>query len=152
MKHRYGCPDENRDQMVKTYGEVKDLKAENLTAAFCGIVDERNVFVVEYDTAEGHERNLLLYEDHPEYGYRICMNQKIADHILADMLCGTCGGYGQITDGNATVCDLCGGTGQQYNPNLYYDAMMGWTGGYMVCSGCGGSGYIGNVSYVACKT
>lgn len=26
-------------------------------------------------------------------------------------------------------------------PNLYYDAVMGWTGGYIGCSGCGGSGY-----------
>ena len=48
--------------------------------------------------------------------------------------CPSCGGAGWFT------CGICGGTGQQYIPNLYYDAVMGWTGGYQGCSGCGGSG------------
>lgn len=48
--------------------------------------------------------------------------------------CPSCGGAGRFT------CGICGGTGQQYIPNLYYDAVMGWTGGYQGCGGCGGSG------------
>ena len=48
--------------------------------------------------------------------------------------CPNCGGMGRFT------CGICGGSGQQYIPNMFYDPVMGWTGGYQGCGGCGGSG------------
>ena len=47
-----------------------------------------------------------------------------------------------FTQHQPTVCPICSGTGQQYIPNMYYDQIMGWQGGYISCSGCGGSGQI----------
>lgn len=62
--------------------------------------------------------------------------------------CTKCSGTGAITaqNSNPTPCAICGGVGQQYIPNLSYDMIMGWQGGYIACSGCGASGYINNIS------
>ena len=67
---------------------------------------------------------------------------------MSQYMCTDCAGKGYYTVQNANqlACAICGGTGQQYNPSLYYDAVMGWQGGYTACSGCAGSGYTGGVA------
>lgn len=110
----------------------------------------------------------LIYGDDPiykAYSFRGCLTRKKdywlfecpekAKEILTNHFCDKCHGDGTIaqTIGGSNTCAICNGTGQQYNPNLYYDAIMGWTGGYTACSGCAGSGRIGgSVEYHLCQT
>ncbi len=70
---------------------------------------------------------------------------------FGDHSCGSCGGAGVIAQTSGeSVCAICGGTGQQYIPNAYYDSALNtWQGQYMVCSGCGGSGYF--TTYRVCN-
>ena len=65
--------------------------------------------------------------------------------------CDACRGTGTVyvtQNAGRTPCAICGGTGvqQEYVANLYYDASLGWQGGYITvgCGGCGGAGYINN--------
>ena len=62
----------------------------------------------------------------------------LSGSLFTSMVCGTCGGTGQIP--SYTTCATCGGTGQQYFDNVYYDLVMGWQGMWQACSGCGGAG------------
>lgn len=68
----------------------------------------------------------------------------LSGSLFTSMVCGTCGGAGQIP--SYTTCAICGGTGQQYIANAYYDMIMGWQGMWQACGGCGGAGQFVNYS------
>ncbi len=98
-----------------------------------------------YDKDNGNERRGCVAVPRTSAG---------SDKTIDDYLCSKCSGKGVILEqGTDTqVCSICGGTGQQYIPNAIYDVVMGWMGQYVVCSGCGGSGYINYTTeyYVWC--
>lgn len=83
--------------------------------------------------------------------YKLCVNQDINNDFYEHFECSGCGGNGTINTGATSTCGICGGTGQQYIPNLYYDAALGWQGGYTGCSGCGGAGHTGAIT-TTCPT
>lgn len=112
-------------------------------------IDER-----EEDSEDEQTQNLSDSEettsdqDNADYGTSSIFNS--GQQTTTAKICPVCGGTGMVYSDMGTVCGICGGTGQQYIPNMYYDQIMGWTGGYMVCGGCGGSGRIGG-GYVICS-
>ncbi len=134
----------------QVFSNVKDLTLKNLKAVFCGLIDGKAIVHLAYENQDGPYAEVIQFEI--ETGnFRYCNDESVWERVNNEMICPSCGGSGQIMDGTGTACAICGGTGQQYIPNLYFDAVMGWTGGYIGCSGCGGSGYIGNVSYHVCE-
>lgn len=135
------------------YNQIKEKGNINVTSAeILDAQDNHEAVLFHYTVRESgaEEWGFLMYRPNGEQGYVLYQNDTVLQNIIDNHVCGNCGGSGQIPSGNDLACAICGGTGQQYIPNLYYDAVMGWTGGYTGCSGCGGSGYISG-GYAICN-
>lgn len=101
-----------------------------------------------YDKSTKKYVNYLMFLFKNSGGtYKLCGREDIVARWRAKYKCNACNGQGGVTSGSST-CGVCAGTGQMYVSNLYYDASMGWQGGYTVCSGCAGTG---RGSYKTCK-
>lgn len=64
--------------------------------------------------------------------------------VTTTVACSACGGTGMTA--NTVACPACGGAGGWYNPNAYYDAIMGWMGQWQPCGGCGGAAFVTNMT------
>lgn len=140
---KYICPDESEELRQGIVQQIRELQIEEVTSAEVIDTNENKEAVLfHYNTASQEDGcGLLLFYKNENGEYIECQDMEIQQQITNDHLCNICNGTGSVLSGNAVACAICGGTGQQYIPNLYYDTVMGWTGGYIGCSGCGGSGY-----------
>lgn len=160
----YFTDDSDQDSVNEIYDSIKNAGTLNeLNAIYLDDVNGTDMVLFEYylNASDTLSRNLYLFEQSDDGSYKACFNEDLMDDasdlLNQKFLCPNCGGNGSIeisAGSTGTVCAICGGTGQQYIPNLYYDTVMGWTGGYIGCSGCGGSGYIGSAAptYATCET
>lgn len=127
-------------QQIKEAGILEVTSAELVDTS-----DDRESVLFTYTTESQQENyGFLLFYKNADGEYVECQDTEIQQKITEEHLCNICNGTGSVLSADAVACAICGGTGQQYMPNLYYDAVMGWTGGYIGCSGCsgcGGSGY-----------
>lgn len=133
---------DNAQALVDSYtGTEYDVTLEYATK-----YDDYIIF--SYSAFEGTEQfeNGYLIFTIEDNNYKLCVNQDINNDFYEHFGCSTCGNSGTISTGATSACGICGGTGQQYIPNLYYDAALGWQGGYTGCSGCGGAGHTGAIT------
>ena len=145
----YLCQDEDITLRQEMYDSIKQIGAANISSA--KVLETRDgisAALISYsaDTSSDTQYSFLMYYEDENNNIVCCQDQDLRNTIINAHLCTYCGGSGSVASGGMTICPICNGIGQQYIPNLYYDAVMGWTGGYIVCSGCGGSGQTGSYS------
>ena len=138
---KYVCADEFRNTIITQIRELKGI--EVLSAKVIDSEKSRDAVLFTFKNADQQEQtSLLMFYRNENNEYIECEDTEIQTTIVSRHVCSACEGTGSVLAMDAIVCGICSGTGQQYMPNLYYDTVLGWTGGYIGCSGCGGSGYI----------
>ena len=138
------------DDAMQIFTNIREnLALDDMEAVFCAYVEDTLLVYMTYNEPDGAKKEYIQFMETDDNRFCYKNSSQIWETINQRYLCPSCGGSGQIMSGG-TVCAICSGTGQQYIPNLYYDMNMGWYGGYTICSGCAGSGYIGNASFQIC--
>ena len=120
------------------------------SVTWCCEIEGKQILLVR-GKADGEAIKMAYaFDNTDENGFRYYVDDTLVERMENEIVCHHCSGSGQVSsNGSAMSCGICGGSGQQYIPNLYFDQIMGWQGGYVCCSGCGGSG-VTNVSWSTC--
>lgn len=149
LQHLDGASLERAQELCNFYsGTEYDVNLEYVTTYKQYLLYHYTSKVIE-GTGTDEDSYLVFTKVGDEY--KLCVAQDAMNDINEHFACSTCGGAGSISTGGTQTCGICGGLGQQYVPNLYYDAVLGWQGGTIACSGCGGAGHTG-ATYSTCHT
>lgn len=149
----YFASESNEEAKSNTYNSIQNMGNLEITNAL--IFDaEANTYGVIFTFVQESTGNsnfaYMMFKEVENGEYVWYADEDIQNAMLQRHACSTCGGSGIIASSNQVTCSICGGTGQQYIPNMYYDNVMGWYGGYTICSGCSGAGY--TTGYDLCGT